>query len=134
MGLLARTAKCARSSQCHWGRGYTVEAQISGEKAIGSLLVEATPLKSAMAKVYNRLMSKPPGMEYFKVEACTLDGERHFLRVNKDHTVDEVKLLTENEAGPAFGRTAHHSPRQTAWRLKGTRGLRHNRGCDYAYG
>ena len=80
------------------GKGYTVEAQITGEEVIGGLQFEIVPSKFR-AKVYRNEKVTPPGTEYIKIYVLDLHGKVFHLEVTMLHTVDEVKSLLQDATG-----------------------------------
>lgn len=99
------------------GKGYTVEAQVTGEEVMGGLQIEIVPAKlpkpppirtppttSPFASMPGPLrsfpvISKPPGTEWFDIYVKTLTGKTLTLNVTRIHTIDDAKSMIQDREG-----------------------------------
>lgn len=85
------------------GKGYTVEAQSTGEEVIGGLQFEITPSKAPPADINasRRLCPMPEGTEWFQITVRNLFGEEFKLDVSLLHKVEHIKDAIEEAEGIA---------------------------------
>lgn len=112
-GIVSSDGKVRQFVAMPLGSGYTVESQITGEELVGGLQFEVVPAK--MPKPVPRVaptppvyrpyptvqwnIAKPPGTEWFSINAKTLTGKVLPLKVTNLHTVDQVKSLIQDREG-----------------------------------
>ena len=83
------------------GKGYTVEAQISGEEVIGGIQFEVTPCKipPGTKSMSKKRFPKPKGTKYFQITVRDLAGDETTLEVASLNTIQEIKDLVEDAVG-----------------------------------
>jgi hypothetical protein len=88
------------------GKGYSVEAQVTGEELIGGLQFQITPSKllpKPKPFKFNpsnfTVKEKPAGTPHYDVVIKTLTGKSIDLSVSDLHTINEVKFLVEEIEG-----------------------------------
>lgn len=81
------------------GKGYTVEAQITGEEVIGGLQFEVVPMKISARMREKGLFKMPDGTKHFQIIVRDLDGENLRFQVSGKHTVDNIKSMIADVDG-----------------------------------
>ncbi len=83
------------------GKGYSVEAQVTGEEAIGGMQFEvipsnADPVRDRISYVMTKI---PAGAKMYQIFVKTLTGKTIGLEVFSGNTTNDVKLMIQDQEG-----------------------------------
>ena len=106
------------------GKGYSVEAQVTGKEVMGGLQIEVTPSKidPKLVLFTEKFTEKPPGTIHYEIGVKTLTGKTITLNVSSLHTVWEVKNMVQDKEGIPPDQQRLISPRGEQMEEGGTLG------------